>query len=55
MEKMTLLNAQKQKKLLKVVDIVKIKGVKKKKYLCDYCPKCEFKPEMHITTQKNFL
>ena len=34
----------KTKKLLKVVDIVKINGKKKKKYSCDYCPKCEFKP-----------
>ena len=35
----------KTKKLLKVVDIVKISGVDKKKYSCDYCPKCEFKSE----------
>ena len=35
----------KTKKLLKVVSIVQINGKKKKKYSCDYCPKCEFKPE----------
>lgn len=35
----------KTKKLLEVESIVKISGKKKKKYSCDYCPKCEFKQE----------
>ena len=35
----------KTKKLLEVVSIVEIRGKMKKKYSCDYCPKCEFKLE----------
>ena len=44
----------KTKKLLKIVDIVKITGVDKKKYSCDYCPICEFKPECTSQNKRIF-